>query len=615
MIKKRLLTSAAAVVLGVYAPNAVAQEGQGCYAQEVLAYSSGTLKNGGAISEDRMMADRALGVPQNDNTMNFVSLGYGGSLTLGFGGAITDGPGKDIYVVETSFASNDCLSDGIERAQVYLSQNGTDFVWAGELCRDGSVDIAAAGLDYAVAIRIDNDASSTTPDGYDVDGVYAVNGCGEIPAMGCFATNVVEFMQGLKENGQPITDPIRIDPSKALGMPENDRSNGADNFVSLGAGGWLILEMGAANNFIVTDNGPGADIRVYETTWGNMSCNQYPEYAEISVSANGTNWYSLGTHCQSSNISLDIDAAVPGGVRVRYVKIQTMESTTEDNFDVDGVEAILGCEEVNIDIVDGCYAECTGEGFAYVQGTTRNGGALPAARTNANNALGEPQMSDVTTTPANNNFVSLGYGGSLTLCFDGFIENQDGADMEVIETSFGNPSCESYPEYADVYISANGTDWYFVTTGCHNFQVDFSDSDVYLPFIQYVRIVNNDTMTTTPDGYDVDGVVLLAGPCESTQAPVVTAPGSPEPVVGFRSYPNPSRGLVNFNFSSVYAGNALVELYNLAGQRIAVVFDDKVEAETENVVSYDMSNLANGIYVSKLTTSEGVVTGKVMLAR
>ncbi|NMH28841.1 T9SS type A sorting domain-containing protein [Flavobacterium silvaticum] len=621
MIKKRLLTGAVAAVLGVYAPNAVAQEGQGCYAQTVENYTPGTLKNSAnPVPADRQHADRALGVPQNDNTENFVSLGYGGSLTLGFGGAVMDGVGKDLYVVETSYASNDCLSDGIERAQVYLSQNGTDFVWAGELCRDGSVDIAAAGFTWASYIKIENDATSTTPDGFDVDGVYAVNGCGNIPAPGCYAVEVMDFFQGTKENGQPITDPMRTDETKALGEPENDRSSGADNFFTLGNGGWIELRM---SDFIIQDGTSAPDLRVYETTWGNLSCASYPEYAEISVSANNVNWYSLGFHCQSSDISLDLDAVVPGGVHVKYVRIATNSAlgSTEDFFDVDGVEALFGCEPFEPETPNGCFAACTtGEG--YVQGTTKLGGALPAARTHVDRALGTPQYSDATTSPANNNFLTLGYGGSLTLCFDGFIMNDAGDDIEIVETSFNNPSCASYPEYADIWVSNDNVNWYFVKTGCHNFTVNFDDAvdasnnPIYLPYVQYVKIANNDNLTTTPDAYDVDGVRLIASQCENTQGPVTNEPvGQPQPVVGLRSYPNPSRGIVNFNFSSMYTGNASLEVFNIAGQRVALLFNDEVKENEENVVTFDMSQLPNGVYISKLSTSEGVVTGKVMLAR
>src|SRR5690606_35464247 len=128
-----------------------------------------------------------------------------------------------------------------------------------------------------------------------------------------------------------------------------------------------------------------------------------------------------------------------------------------DYFDVDGVEALFGCTTPEIpEQPGGCYAMCTADENGYVQGTKKNGSALPDSRTHWDRALGTPQFSDASTSPENNNFVSLGYGGSITLCFDGIIYNEEGADVEIIETSFGNPSCASYPEYADVYGSIDG---------------------------------------------------------------------------------------------------------------------------------------------------------------
>lgn len=619
MIKTRLLTGLFATMCLGFAPELVAQEGSGCYGFEVVNYTAGTLSNGGAISADRQHADRALGVPQNDNTNNFVSLGYGGSLTLRFDGAILDGPGKDIQVVETSFASNDCLSDGIEQALIEVSNDGVNFISLGTLCRDGAVDISAAGLTYVTHIRISNDdAATTTPDGYDVDGVYALNGCGDIPQQGCYAVTAVEYYQGPLRNGNPITDPIRIDHTKALGMPENNRSNGADNFFSLGKGGWIILEMG---DFIVTDGTPAADLRVYETSWGNPSCSAYPEYADIAVSPNGTNWYDVATVCQSGNISLDLDAAIPGGVHVKYVRIATNDvlGSTDDYFDLDGVEALWGCEPFEPETPGSCFASCVAEA-GYVEGTQRNGSPIEVARTDWTKALNAPQMSDVATSSANYNFVSLGYGGSLTLCFDGLISNDAGNDIEIIETTFGNPSCSSYPEYADIYVSADGIEFFFVGTGCHNFAVDFDnavDADnnsVYLPYVKFVKIVNNNVLSTSPDGYDVDGVRIIASQCQQ-EGPSIEQPQFAAPTVGVRSFPNPTRGVINFNFQSSITGNATLELFNTAGQRIQVLFDGELESGRENFVSYDMTALPNGIYMTKLTTKNGVATGKVMLAK
>ncbi len=47
----------------------------------------------------------------------------------------------------------------------------------GTICRDGGVDISGSGLDYVSQIRITNAPTTTTLDGYDVDGVIAIYNC------------------------------------------------------------------------------------------------------------------------------------------------------------------------------------------------------------------------------------------------------------------------------------------------------------------------------------------------------------------------------------------------------------------------------------------------------
>ena len=587
---------------------------QECYGATARDYVAGTLKGSAQLVDvARQDYTKAQGQPQNDNTENFVSLGYGGSIIIDFSGAVMDHPGNDITIIETSYRSNDCLSDGIERANVEVSQDGVNFISVGQVCRNGSVDIADSGLPYVTSVRISNDASSTTFDGYDVDGVIAIAGCVEIPTrLGCFAVDVYDFEQGTLNNGGTITDPIRIDPYRATGVPEDDRSNGAVNFFTLGKAGWIILKMGGN---ILTDGTSAPDLRVFETTWGNRSCASYPEYAEVSVSPDAITWYSLGTVCQSSNISLDVDAAIPAGLPVSFVKIEnnSVLGTTPDYFDVDGVEALWGCGTDDTPPTrGGCYATCVYNNN-YVEGTKKNGSPISSLRNHAENALGAPEFGDTI------NFVTLGYGGSIDLCFDGVVMNEAGDDIQIVETSFGSPACENYKEYADVYVSIDGLTWYPVATGiCLDASIDISNAPLSLPYIRYVRIVNNDALSTTEDGYDVDGVIVLNGDCQPgivRNNPSTTISGSLQATAnGVVAWPNPAKTDLNFSFNVVETGEATLELYNMNGQVVAKLFGGQAIENQDNVVKFDASQLSNGVYVSRLTTQDGIITGKVIIA-
>lgn len=153
-----------------------------CFATNVVSYTEGTKLDGSPLAFARTDAFKALGQPEDNDTYNFVTLGYGGELVLEFGGAISNGPGNDLRIVETSFG-NQTPQTYNEVAQVWVSQCGLEWYSIGSVALDGELDLDDAGddgLEWAQYIKIFNDGS-TTFDGYDVDGVVALNnGCSDI---------------------------------------------------------------------------------------------------------------------------------------------------------------------------------------------------------------------------------------------------------------------------------------------------------------------------------------------------------------------------------------------------------------------------------------------------
>jgi hypothetical protein len=285
-------------------------------------------------------------------------------------------------------------------------------------------------------------------------------------------------------------------------------------------------------------------------------------------------------------------------------------STTTDGFDVDGVEAINGCTSIPEINTGECYAT---EAVEYIQGTTSNGGAIALNRTDPSKALGEPERTDALV------FTTLGYGGSITFAFDGNVPNGEGDDIEVVETSFNSPGCEAYPEYADVYVSQNGVAFFFVKTICKgdNF-VDISDANQGFAYVTYVKVVNNDELTTTPDAYDVDGIVAIYN-CEdeNIEEPGTGISGLPydtvESVLG--SMPNPTQGMSNVNFVTSKTTQTILEVYDMSGRNIETLFNQVAYAGQEYRMDFDGSKLSNGVYIYRLTTGNEVIITKFMVAR
>lgn len=201
------------------------------YASRVVSYNPGTLKTGvGTPPQDRMIADNALGKPQESENVNFVSLGFGGDIVLKLAspvynynknGVYVDNENSinygeksmaDIVIVETSYGKRqqNCGPDRNknypEKMLVYGKQSLDDPEWIllsnpeGE-CRSSFIDVApamAAGLEFVQYLKIEDVSDPqffpNSADGYDVDGVIICPG------------EVVAAITGAGRDGMPIAN-------------------------------------------------------------------------------------------------------------------------------------------------------------------------------------------------------------------------------------------------------------------------------------------------------------------------------------------------------------------------------------------------------------------------
>jgi len=79
-------------------------------------------------------------------------------------------------------------------------------------------------------------------------------------------------------------------------------------------------------------------------------------------------------------------------------------------------------------------------------------------------------------------------------------------------------------------------------------------------------------------------------------------------------YPNPSSGIVNFEFSINESAKATLELLTATGQKVATIFNENIEAGMVQKVIYTNS-LATGVYVYTLKWNDQKLTGKLIITR
>ena len=170
-----------------------------CFGDELIAFDQGKKNNGKPIPPRKSNPENALGMPEQEDGFNFVSLGFGGSIVIRLNATVMDQPGDDFMVVETSYRDTGLpCSDYPETADVYLSQDGVDFFFAGQACKDTRIDIATTGLpdiNYVKIVDTSNPEDfGPEAEGFDLDGIACIN---------AYSTEAEPFALRMSENNVP----------------------------------------------------------------------------------------------------------------------------------------------------------------------------------------------------------------------------------------------------------------------------------------------------------------------------------------------------------------------------------------------------------------------------
>jgi hypothetical protein len=335
-----------------------------CYATNVVTYDPGTRKNGKSINHRRQNTDKALGAPQDNNTLNFVSLGFGDQETTGV--IVLDfepymilninGPAPDFRVWETTYFDQYRKWERYpEAVRVEASQDGLTWHVIGETSdKDEAYDLGddLAWVRYIRLTEISDRSLKRfkgNADGFDLDGIEGFN-CNkdrsQDPAEVCYATDDISYLPGLRKNGTAVPN-SRNKPERALGEPQD---NNTLNYVALGLGGELVL--GFAPYQILNENGALPDFRVWETTYNdrNKPWSRFPEAVHVEASQDGENWVDIG-------VTTDKDQAYDLGKLSWASYIRLTDITDADNkkfggstdgFDVDGIEGFACVSGVSV---------------------------------------------------------------------------------------------------------------------------------------------------------------------------------------------------------------------------------------------------------------------------
>jgi len=82
-----------------------------------------------------------------------------------------------------------------------------------------------------------------------------------------------------------------------------------------------------------------------------------------------------------------------------------------------------------------------------------------------------------------------------------------------------------------------------------------------------------------------------------------------------KAYPNPFNPEVSINFSIKQSENVEIVIYDIIGNKVVTLFNDYVQANTLNTISWNATNYSSGEYFLQLNTNNYTKTHKISLIK
>ncbi len=104
-------------------------------------------------------------------------------------------------------------------------------------------------------------------------------------------------------------------------------------------------------------------------------------------------------------------------------------------------------------------------------------------------------------------------------------------------------------------------------------------------------------------------------PAEAQQAARAEVAQGEVPVVVTVPQPNPVRSVSRFQVTARRDVTVRVELLNLLGQRVASLYDGRIDAGQSQAVTINVGDLPMGLYLYRVQADRSVITRQVYISR
>jgi hypothetical protein len=133
------------------------------------------------------------------------------------------------------------------------------------------------------------------------------------------------------------------------------------------------------------------------------------------------------------------------------------------------------------------------------------------------------------------------------------------------------------------------------------------------------EVHDGDVIPLTITGQLYDGTPIVGTDCVIIRGDRVLARNAPQSeeeleVLLLSNYPNPFNPTTEISFILPQAAQVKLEIYNIMGQKVTTLLDQKLEAG-EHIVLWDGSNEASGVYLYRLQAGDFAQSKKMLLLK
>jgi hypothetical protein len=269
-------------------------------------------------------------------------------------------------------------------------------------------------------------------------------------------------------------------------------------------------------------------------------------------------------------------------------------SNSYDAFDLDGLVFTTPGDLGSSPAPDPSLGNALVAYVGGIQGKQKGGANVHPTRSMTSKGLNAPQLND------SHNFYSLGFGGTAVYRFGyGVIDIPGTADIQVVETSFGKPSCARYPEHVNVAVSYDGNTWFDKGILCQDGTVDVAPH-TGVSFIKFTDVSDRAKFNNSADGWDLDGALNLSigtGATPNSPCQISANRMSISETADQENVPDEIQSLQIYGQTAVFsldADQVTVRISDNIGRQVS---SEVVSGKIWDSVEYNLPELKSGIYI------------------